>query len=249
MAGVEKVESYQRTLASGRTITVASHQRVNEEAATDALAMQGRPPLAAKRGQFPSGRSLPGIWAGPPPEVKSKKKPAKTPAKTPAKSPKSLKDSDKPSKTERVVQLAREVRVSSYKRRNSSGELVDVRSYSRSGQAESPSDLLAGTEFHSTETQEKEKVARGEGFFLIKGPRQKLELKTPDGELIGSITWRKGDSYDEEPGEVLWLHVEPEWRRKGVATKLWNRARQIDSQVKHSLTQTDQGASWAKAVG
>lgn len=62
------------------------------------------------------------------------------------------------------------------------------------------------------------------------------------GNHVGRITWWKGD------GEVANLHVEPQYQRRGVATELWNRAKQIQPDLKHSEDQTEEGSAWARTT-
>lgn len=68
MAEQEFVRAYQRTLASGKTIQVSAHNRTNADIGTAARKVPGRPPLGASGGNFPLGRSLPGIWVMPDPK-------------------------------------------------------------------------------------------------------------------------------------------------------------------------------------
>lgn len=71
MADTEQVKQYQRRTESGQVITVRAYSRTNEEAATQARDLPGRPPIAARPGQFAGGRSLPGVWVAPPDPNKS----------------------------------------------------------------------------------------------------------------------------------------------------------------------------------
>ena len=67
---------------------------------------------------------------------------------------------------------------------------------------------------------------------------------------------------DEEVGDMLWnaeriggLGVQEEHRRKGIATGLWNKAKEVAKQNKdipkprHSPERTDAGDAWARKVG
>lgn len=62
----EEVKEYQRRSENGQTVTVRSHARSNEGAAAQALTLPGRPPIAARIGTFPNGRSTPGVFSKPP---------------------------------------------------------------------------------------------------------------------------------------------------------------------------------------
>jgi len=57
--------------------------------------------------------------------------------------------------------------------------------------------------------------------------------------FAGEIHW-----WDD--GEMEGVHVRPDLRRRGVATELWNRARQITPQLRHSRSQTSAGHAWAQ---
>ena len=62
------------------------------------------------------------------------------------------------------------------------------------------------------------------------------------GNHVGRITWWSSD------GEVSNLHVEPQYQRRGVATELWNRAKAVQPDLKHSEEQTEEGAAWARTT-
>jgi len=50
--------------------------------------------------------------------------------------------------------------------------------------------------------------------------------------------------------KVMNVQVHKNYRRKGIATALWNHAKAIGLNPKHDYDeQSDDGASWAKAVG
>lgn len=58
MPGNIRVGGYTRTTKTGKTIQVGGYSR-SGNAATEAMAKQGRTPVAAKTGTFPTGRSTP----------------------------------------------------------------------------------------------------------------------------------------------------------------------------------------------
>ena len=70
-----------------------------------------------------------------------------------------------------------------------------------------------------------------------------------DGKQIGSIEWFKDD------GTVRNIDVDPEHRRKGVATGMWNAAHEfsqnegLQSPKHDSCEITTPGLSWAESVG
>jgi len=58
----------------------------------------------------------------------------------------------------------------------------------------------------------------------------------------------------DDTGRVDWVNVQPEFRRQGVATRLWESAKYVADrhgnmpQPRHSDTQTDDGKAWAAVV-
>lgn len=46
-------------------------------------------------------------------------------------------------------------------------------------------------------------------------------------------------------GETDSIEVAPEWRRRGIATALWRRAKLITPELRHSASQTADGKAWA----
>lgn len=51
------------------------------------------------------------------------------------------------------------------------------------------------------------------------------------------------------PNLIRWVHVEPAYRRMGVATAMWNFAKQQGFKPAHEFEKTTAGAAWAQAVG
>ena len=69
-------------------------------------------------------------------------------------------------------------------------------------------------------------------------------------------TMHVGDmSWNDKTGEIQELYVNPGFRRKGVATELFNKADDYyydpdnEKWVRHSPNRTEAGDAWAKAVG
>ena len=64
---------------------------------------------------------------------------------------------------------------------------------------------------------------------------------------VGSMTWRSR--------EIQGISVEPEHRRQGVATALWNEGQRLASEnaqipaPKHAADRTNAGDAWARSVG
>lgn len=77
---------------------------------------------------------------------------------------------------------------------------------------------------------------------------------------LNVVTIHKGDvqagvmRYDPYSGKVEWIHVEEQFRRQGVATRLWETGKQVAAEhpnmvePKHSKSQTTEGAAWAAVV-
>lgn len=65
----------------------------------------------------------------------------------------------------------------------------------------------------------------------------------PDREFAGNINWMHG-------GRVNDILVDPDYRRHGLATELWRRAKEIDPGIQHAPEeQSDDGKAWAQSVG
>lgn len=69
----------------------------------------------------------------------------------------------------------------------------------------------------------------------------------PEGGLVGSLTWWGCQEDDLHPVAHVWVHSA--FRRRGLATELWNRARRADPKLAHSLKQTEEGRVWATSLG
>jgi hypothetical protein len=60
---------------------------------------------------------------------------------------------------------------------------------------------------------------------------------------VGALT------FDAKRGSVEVVHVGPQFRRKGIATALWDGARQLCPELAHSGERSPAGTAWANAVG
>lgn len=72
-----------------------------------------------------------------------------------------------------------------------------------------------------------------------------IQIRNADGDLLGSLTW-----HTTTTGEMIVdsVFVKPYARRQGVATTLWNRAREIHPNLKHSSHQSDAGRAWSASL-
>lgn len=59
----------------------------------------------------------------------------------------------------------------------------------------------------------------------------------------------RGRTLVSKPGEVEWVAVNPDMRRKGIATAMWRHAERTGMRPLHSDNTSDEGAAWARAVG
>lgn len=74
-----------------------------------------------------------------------------------------------------------------------------------------------------------------------------LRLAVSLGEDLAYIDW-------ESSGELYYIKVPAEYRRQGIATKLWEHAQEHARSLNlpaltHSEYRTDAGDSWAKSLG
>lgn len=64
---------------------------------------------------------------------------------------------------------------------------------------------------------------------------------------VGRLTWSQGAAFpfDLTNGEVQDVHVHPDHQRRGIATEMFNRAKQHDPDVRHSDNLTEAGSEYA----
>jgi GNAT superfamily N-acetyltransferase len=79
--------------------------------------------------------------------------------------------------------------------------------------------------------------------------RHRVEIKDDSGKTIASMEWMNDD------GQISHLDVKPEYRRKGLATKLFQKARELSEKddsiasPQHSPMRSEDGDAWARAIG
>lgn len=66
--------------------------------------------------------------------------------------------------------------------------------------------------------------------------------ETKKGSQVGLLM------FSSETGHVTDLSVQPNHRRKGVATGMWNYAKE-NANIQHASTRTLAGDAWAKSTG
>lgn len=69
-----------------------------------------------------------------------------------------------------------------------------------------------------------------------------LRAHAPDGTEAGHITWFEDD------GEIAGVETHPDYQRRGLATELHRRAREISPHLTHSDDRTDSGEQWVKSL-
>lgn len=73
-----------------------------------------------------------------------------------------------------------------------------------------------------------------------------IEANHPTGGKVGQL-YLTGQGHG---GRVVGnIDVEPEFQRKGIATAMWNYAKQSGFQPAHSPQRTPAGEAWAKSTG
>ena len=72
-------------------------------------------------------------------------------------------------------------------------------------------------------------------------PMHRLEAVHPDHGVVGKMDW--------SVKQIRNIDVEPEHRRQGIATALWEKGQSIRPTPKHSDQRTDAGDAWARTVG
>lgn len=74
-------------------------------------------------------------------------------------------------------------------------------------------------------------------------PRHFVQAVSPSGEIMGTLNWYG------TTGMVASIDVEPQYRRQGISTAMWEHAQQFSPKPKHSADRTDDGDAWARSVG
>lgn len=74
------------------------------------------------------------------------------------------------------------------------------------------------------------------------------------GEYIGEITWYVPNPVIDDlvsvlPYEITYVFIYSTHRRRGIATELLRRAREIEPRIVHSPVRSYSGNEWAKSTG
>ncbi len=65
----------------------------------------------------------------------------------------------------------------------------------------------------------------------------------PEGHLVGELTWTK------DTGEIAWVAVyDDEYKRRGIATWMFARAKEIEPRLHHSTELSESGKAWSRTV-
>jgi GNAT superfamily N-acetyltransferase len=70
-----------------------------------------------------------------------------------------------------------------------------------------------------------------------------------DGRTIGRLMWLTVPVGLQRPGCIELVEVAEQWRRRGIATALWQAAAEADPRLHHASARSRDGELWARAVG
>jgi hypothetical protein len=74
-------------------------------------------------------------------------------------------------------------------------------------------------------------------------PRHRITASTESGYPVAQMTWHP------ETHAVTGITVDPEDRRKGIATAMWKMGQEVQPKPVHSADRTKAGDAWARSVG
>lgn len=70
-----------------------------------------------------------------------------------------------------------------------------------------------------------------------------------DDRRVGYLGWYACDDHPEyDQGTVAYLEVEPGYRRRGLATLLWEHCSKVVEDLHHSPTLTDDAEAWIASL-
>lgn len=67
--------------------------------------------------------------------------------------------------------------------------------------------------------------------------------------MVGELSWTTDESLVDEPHVIAFVFVYSEYRRRGIATELLRRAREVDPLIVHSDVRSWAGDAWARSTG
>lgn len=73
-----------------------------------------------------------------------------------------------------------------------------------------------------------------------------IEAWMADSKLVGQLIWERSGP---NSGEIMGVDVLRNYRKRGIATKMFELAKQVNPEVHHSHALTEDGKAWSKAVG
>lgn len=71
--------------------------------------------------------------------------------------------------------------------------------------------------------------------------RHMIEASTGNNKPLGVLTWNDST--------ISKVQVAEKWQHKGMATQMYNKAKEFTPDLKHSDNRTDAGDAWAKSTG
>lgn len=74
---------------------------------------------------------------------------------------------------------------------------------------------------------------------------------TPVGNKkpVGRLAWHRDDIDDGMGNKVQSVFVHEKHRRRGLATAMWEQAKQMNPNIQHSHARTEDGRAWSAKVG
>lgn len=113
-----------------------------------------------------------------------------------------------------------------------------------------PSDIGIGEDSHHTAV----KFQEGQNYTF----EHRYHPRSDEHSIIAHHPDAPSDSYNNHAGHLTWfadngeiggVHVNSEHRRKGLATEMFNRAKEIQPDLHHSDALTPDGKAWSSKVG
>lgn len=85
-------------------------------------------------------------------------------------------------------------------------------------------------------------------------PFHSISARDSGGNEIGSLDWVKSNKRAAKqagmnPGEIAGVSVASSYQHRGIATHMFDMAKQRDPKIQHSSIRTKMGDTWASKVG
>jgi GNAT superfamily N-acetyltransferase len=80
-------------------------------------------------------------------------------------------------------------------------------------------------------------------------PRAVVAHVSGNKRPVGRLSWHRDDIDDNLGNKVSNVDVVPAHQRRGVATAMWEHAKQMNPALQHSHARTPDGRAWSAKVG